>query len=235
MGRILLFFFLWIALEIYTFVVVGQAIGFLLTIFLLFLVSYLGLMVTKKLLARDLGQLQRVAMLAMSEGVVDLQDEQANEEREKLEKMTNEERAAYLMSLKKRTLFDQVMILMFIIPGFLTDVIAIILLLINIKASLFDKSIFDNPIFEKANVFGKRDSKYQEYMNKNYGKSTRDLEKEAEARAKEEQGSVPRENPNAGQATIEEMKAKFQAQKEVKDAKFEELPDDDNSGSSMKF
>ena len=164
MGRILLFFFLWIALEIYTFVVVGQAIGFLLTIFLLFLVSYLGLMVTKKLLARDLGQLQRVAMLAMSEGVVDLQDEQANKEREKLEKMTNEERAAYMMSLKKRTLFDQVMMLMFIIPGFLTDVIAIILLLINIKASLFDKSIFDNPIFEKANVFGKRDSKYQEYM-----------------------------------------------------------------------
>lgn len=225
MGRIFLLLFLWVALEIYIFVVVGQQIGFLLTIFLLFFVSYFGLMVTKKLFARDLRLLQRVAELSMNEGMVDMSDEQANQEREKLEKMTHEERAAYMLSLKKRTVFDQVMMLLFIIPGFITDAIAIILLLINIKASLFDKSIFANPIFEKANIFGKRNAQYEEYMNHTYGKSTRDLEKEAQARAKENQGSVPQEDPNAGKATIAQMKARFQAEKEVKEAKFETIND----------
>lgn len=224
MGRIFLLLFLWVALEIYTFVVIGQQIGFLLTIFLLFLVSYFGLMVTKKLFARDVRILQRVAEIAMNSGMVDASDDLVN----KLESMSDEERMAYMVSLRRRTIFDQLMMLLFIIPGFITDAVAIVLLLINIKGSLFDKGIFSNPIFEKANIFGKRNTKYDEYMDHAYGKSTRDLEKEAEARAKEQQGPVPQADPNAGKATIEQMKARFQAQKEVKEAKFEDISDQED-------
>lgn len=225
MGRFSLFFLLWFALEIYLFVLLGQTIGFLLTIFLLFFISFAGMSVAKSMMTSDLRKMQRfteVIMKSMEGAPVDL-----NEDGEKILTMEPHERENYMMSLKKRIMFSQIMMLMYLIPGFATDAVAIVLMLVNIKGSLFQKDLFSSPVFDKANIFKSRNQEYEDFIKK-YGKSTRDLEKEAQERARAEQGNIPRENPDAGKATISEMKARFQAEKEIKDAKFEEIVEDDS-------
>ncbi|MCI6863757.1 FxsA family protein [Anaerobiospirillum succiniciproducens] len=216
---LLVIFFLWFALEIYAFVLVGDALGYLAAIFLIFAIGYIGVAITRKVLAHDLKVLHFAMQILMNTGAGDESDPLFKKVMSTIENTDASARGAFISSLRMRCLKDQGIIALFVIPGFITDAFALLFLLLSLKSGLVE-GMFSGKVFEKASVFG-----FASKGTDPYGKSARDLEKEAEAFAKEQQGNIPTMRPDAGKATVEEMKSRFQAEKEIKDAKFEEIKD----------
>lgn len=221
---LLLIFIAWVALEIYAFILIGDAIGYLATIGLFIATSYIGIAITRKVLAHDLKSLQISMEILMGQGAqsVDSSDRLYKTLSDKLSKLDPEEAGSFIMTLRKRCLKDQGIIALFVIPGFITDIFGFLFLILGFKSGLVD-GMFSGKVMEKANAFGG----FATRGTDPYGKSARDLEKEAEAFAKAQQGNIPTVRPNAGNATVEEMKSRFQAEKEIKDVKYEEIKDDD--------
>lgn len=226
MGRVLILFFLFIMLEIYTFVVVGDAIGYLFAIFLIFVISYAGTALTRRIIAGNVATFQRAMEIMRNDANVDTSKAEYANLKNKLFAMDANEQNQFLANLSRRCMVDQLIIVLFIVPGFITDGIALILLLLSARQSFLLGGLLSSSMFEKFSS-----SKFGTFQQHNYGKSARDLEKEAQEFARAQQGDIPRENPNAGSATVEEMKAKFQAEKEVVDATYEVVADDDDDKS----
>ena len=185
MGRFFIVFFLWVMLEIYTFVVIGNAIGYLLTIFLIAAVSFVGVKLAGRASMRELQYLQLL-----------------------------------------HDLID-------VVPGFISDAIATLMLLLNFSNSLSQRGFFDHPIFEKVagmGIFsrGKGYSRYQSEYEAKYGKSDAQRAKEEAAAQEAARGDVPVYQEKQGFA---KMREKFESERVVKDAKFEEI-DDDNPPKS---
>lgn len=226
-------FLAYIALEIAVFVLIGQQIGFLLTIAIYLLISIVGFKVSRVALARNIRKLD--ALKAQSPRT-DMNDADS----------VHEDRLQVLQKLTLITgmTFLIVAMLFFILPGFILKVVAVFMLIIGMKP--IPNSI-DNVTFKDSNswldallkkfTFIKTFSSYDHYrqeMQERYGKSERDLEREAEEAEEKRraQSSVPEPDARAGQATVSEMKMKFQKQKEIKEAQYEEIHDEPQEQSS---
>lgn len=221
-----LFLLLYIVLEVFLFVTIGQQIGFLLMISLYLLVTILGLAVCRKGLERT--------VLLHEQWVQQMREDQDLEE-------LSEEEFASRISLKlqddnNRILYLFLAQLGFIVPGLVTEVIAVFLM---VRALLFTQSFVQEGGFGawlgrllQKIVPNKYYSRYRdnnEELYRRYGKSERDMAREAEEAAAKANEKVPQPNEKAGQSSVAEMKAKFQESKEIKEARFEEIHEDDDT------
>ncbi len=213
----------WVALEIYVFILLGDAIGYLATIFLLFALTYIGIKITLKLLVHHLKTLDMSMQIMMGTqtAYIDPSDRLYSTLKEKLSNLDMQQASAFIMDLRKRCLKDQGILMLFYTPGFLTDIFAFIFLIPGVKSQLLNEAV-SKQFANNANGFGRSAFKGKDP----YGKSARDLEKEAEAFIKAQQGDIPTVSSNAEKATLDKMKSHFQAEKEIKDAKYEEIKDD---------
>lgn len=229
MGPILVFLFLWVMLEIYIFVVLGNALGYLFTIFLIFAFSYFGVMITRKFVQRDFRQFQMIVELMTANQRGGFDSAEYDELVSKLQNMSAEQREEFVQQKKRNLIVDQLAMFLFILPGFISDVIGCLILLVNMHGRLARGGLFNNSLFEKMSSFG-RNRQYREYMNQDYGKSNYEKAREAE-QARSEQ-DVPVYNPE--KSSVEEMKARFKAEKVIKDARYEEIDDDHDSPDGAK-
>lgn len=231
MGRIFIFFFLWVMLEIYTFVVVGNAIGYLLTIFLIAAISFVGAKLAGRASIRELMYLQLLHdLIGQREPNMNVWSQaEIDKVKQRLSQVGPTEIPAYLNRFRKRAMIGQVVIVLFVVPGFISDAIAAIMLGLNYSNSLSQRGFFDHPIFEKIaglGIFsrGKSYSRYQSEYEAKYGKSDAQRAKEEEAAKEQAQGDVPVYQEPQGFA---KMREQFEADRVVKDAKFEEIKEDD--------
>ena len=191
MGRFFIVFFLWVMLEIYTFVVIGNAIGYLLTIFLIAAVSFIGVKLAGRASMRELQYLQLLHdLIGQREPDPNLWSQaQIDQLKQRLAQMGPNEIPAFLNRCRKRAMIGQLVIVLYVVPGFLSDAIATLMLLLNFSNSLSQRGFFDHPIFEKVagmGIFsrGKGYSRYQSEYEAKYGKSDAQRAKE-EAAAQE--------------------------------------------------
>ncbi len=234
MGRFFIIFFLWVMLEIYTFVVVGNAIGYLLTIFLIAAISLVGVKLAGRASWRELQYLQLLHdLIAQREPDTTVWSaEQINKVKQRLAQIGLNELPAYLNGCRKRAMIGQLVIVLFVVPGFISDALGALLLLLNLSNSLSQRGVFDHPIFEKIaglGIFGRSKgySRYQSEYEAKYGKSDAQRAKEAAAAAAQQaaQSHVPVYQEKQGFA---KMREQFEAERTVKDAKFEEIDDDES-------
>ncbi|MDT3662584.1 MAG: FxsA family protein [Anaerobiospirillum sp.] len=230
MGRFFIVFFLWVMLEIYTFVVIGNAIGYLLTIFLIAAVSFVGVKLAGRASMRELQYLQLLHdLIGQREPDPNLWSQaQIDQLKQRLAQMGPNEIPAFLNRCRKRAMIGQLVIVLYVVPGFISDAIATLMLLLNFSNSLSQRGFFDHPIFEKVagmGIFsrGKGYSRYQSEYEAKYGKSDAQRAKEEAAAQEAARGDVPVYQEKQGFA---KMREKFESERVVKDAKFEEIDDD---------
>lgn len=223
----------YIALELAVFVLLGQQIGFLLTIAIYLLISIVGFSLSRNALARTSHKLDALTKQSLRAYINDQDLAQVNKQL-----------ALQRLTLSRRIVFFFGAMICFILPGFITEVIAVWLF---IKGMSLIPNETGNLVWEESNswldtllkkfTFIKTFSSYDRYrqeMQERYGKSERDLEREAEEAEEKRraQSSVPEPDARAGQATVSEMKMKFQKQKEIKEAQYEEIHDEPQEQSS---
>lgn len=220
----MLYFLLYIALEVFLFVTIGQQIGFLLMISVYLLVTILGLAICRKGLVRT--------VISHELWMQQMREQQDWEE-------LSEEEFNSRVSIKfkddhNRILYLTLAQIAFVVPGLITEVIALLLMM---RALLFGQSSLQEGGFgawlgrlvQKIVPFRiySRYSDYDEEMYRRYGKSERDMAREAEEAAAKANAKVPQPNEKAGQSSVAEMKAKFQENKVIKEARFEEVDEED--------
>ncbi len=220
-GKILLFLVLGVVLELYVFVQLAGYWGFLATLFALILVCVVGVKLCTWQMRRWASVLQELSINPESQ----------------LDLAVAEKKVSMILSIQAYTFA----IVLFIIPGFITDAFAL-LLMIGVSLHLFKKAGFLNPNKVKGSGFERftgrffSDDSYTKAVQEEFGMSDSDKAKEEQARCdaamKEMYGDVPPPSANASNATVSEMKSKFQAPREVKEAKFEEINDDDEADNS---
>ncbi|HIV54368.1 MAG TPA: FxsA family protein [Candidatus Anaerobiospirillum stercoravium] len=228
MGRIFIIFFLWVMLEIYTFVLVGDAIGYLWAILLIAAISFVGLKLASGASRRELMYLQLIHdLLGQREPNPAWSAAQIDQVKQRLAQINPSDIPAYINACRKRALIGQLVILLYVVPGFLTDIIATILLVLNLSRGLSQGSLFDHPIFEKMagmGVFSRKGySRYQAEYEAKYGKSDAQRAKEEAAAQEQARGDVP---VYQGKQGFAKMREQFESEREVKDAQFEEIDDD---------
>ena len=154
--------------------------------------------------------------------------EQINKVKQRLAQIGLNELPAYLNGCRKRAMIGQLVIVLFVVPGFISDALGALLLLLNLSNSLSQRGVFDHPIFEKIaglGIFGRSKgySRYQSEYEAKYGKSDAQRAKEEAAAQEAARGDVPVYQEKQGFA---KMREKFESERVVKDAKFEEIDDD---------
>lgn len=161
--------------------------------------------------------------------------EKSQETLDKLQSSGTPESEAELRKLMQQLItvqsFSMFLKLLFSIPGLICKIVGFVYWWNLIRLQHSNTPItgdqfsgFMQSFFRRTNT-----SKYEDELYARYGRSERDVQREqeeAELRAEKkrrQRGEPPRPNYRAGSATVEEMKAKFQENKEVKEAKFEEI------------
>lgn len=131
--------------------------------------------------------------------------------------------------LNRRMIFLAAAKLCFLFPGMLTKPIGLILWFKSLSklpdpnGKQNEHSFFED--FVDKRFSNRTFYRYKEEMYQRYGKSERDMQKEAEEaeQRRRKKSPVPERDMRAGTATVSEMKAKFQEGKEIKEGKFEEV------------
>lgn len=208
-----IFLLLFAVLEVFIFVQLGLHFGFLLTIVVMIVVSLVGIKLSKWLMFYNITRLQAELQEAAAGDPAALRD------------------SALPQSFIPLSIFTM---FLFIVPGVITDVLGIIILAVM----FFNPQTVSNHKQMFAGVSSRwSKSRFAQHEFAKYGKSFSEQRKEEEeaerARQQEMYGDVPQPNERAGQATIAEMKAKFQENKKVENAQFEEVQDDDDKPKSV--
>lgn len=219
-----LYLLLYTVLEVFLFVIIGQQIGFLLMISLYLLVTILGFIVCRKVLLHiAISGEKWIQQMRAQQDLSELSEEEFDSRFRS--KFTDENIRIFYLLLAQFA---------FVVPGLITEIIAIFLL---VQALLFNQSCVQEGglraklgrFLQKIvpNKYYSRYNDYNEEMYRRYGKSERDMAREYARAAAEANEKVPQPNEKAGQSSVEEMKAKFQENKVIKEACFEEIHEDD--------
>ena len=112
----------YMALEIAVFVLLGQQFGFLLTIAIYLLISIVGFSLSRGALVRIAHEMNDLSQQSLS---ADMNDEDSVQ--------ATRMRALHRLALSKRMMFLGGAMLFFVLPGFITEVIAVLLLINGMK------------------------------------------------------------------------------------------------------
>ena len=239
MGKVVFVLGLWLFLEVAFFVFLGNTIGFLWALLMLLFLGMLGMRFSRAMSISY--NLYATYLMELMHGKIEPEASYPNISplmQKRFLKFTDEERVKYCDKYVRLSRVYGVALMLFLIPGLISDMVAILWILLGIFGLLgpiFVWVVSNMPqgrIFKMSSggVWGKSWGSFSSNSSAEdmYGKSTREQEKEQESQDADSPYPVYRQEKEG----VSKMKEKFQNERVIKDVKFEDIGNDSASSDA---